>query len=97
MEKKHPQNTLAKKNIESSNKKVNDEQQISEIRSQLKLYYYLGHFGKKYYKYYKKGILSEKLEKDFSYDRIELAKEYLEEKGPLLVKKRKPNNNKQNN
>ena len=45
--------------------------------------------GDKYYKYYQDGKLDKKLEKYYSDTGIQLAKEYIEEKGPSLVLRRK--------
>lgn len=68
---------------------VNDVQQIRGLNGCLNLYFNLGYNDKKYYCLYRKGLLDKKLAKDYNEDEIELAKEYLEEKGPTLGKRRK--------
>ena len=67
--------------------KVDDKPRLDILQSRLKLYYDLGYNGKKYYKYLLKRKLDKKLKKYYNEEEIELAKEYLEEKGPTLVKK----------
>ena len=68
---------------------IDDIQQLEALKSKLKLYHDLGYNREKYYNYYKQGILEEEfLQRNYNKTDIELAKEYLEEKGPVLVKKR---------
>lgn len=69
--------------------KVDDLQQLKVLRDYLNLYYNLGFNGEKYYQYYQDGKLDEKLQKYYSDTGIQLAKEYIEEKGPSLVLRRK--------
>lgn len=71
---------------------VNDKEKLTSLRNYLSLFYDLGYNSDKYYKYYEQGILEEKLKKHYDEDGIQAAKKYLEEKGPVLSKKR--NNNK---
>ncbi len=71
---------------------VDDLQKLKELRSKLELYYILGYNDEKYYKYYQKGCLDEKLEKDYNEADIQLVKEYLEEKGTSLKKTRTTKN-----
>jgi len=54
----------------------------------LYLYYDLGYNGEKYYKYYLQGKLDRKLDKYYNDTGIEIAKEYLEENGPQLIKRK---------
>ena len=81
------------KNYEHENKnfrmvKINDEA-IKNLNSELKLYYSCGYNGKKYYKYYKKHKqLPKELIETFKNGEIEIIREFLEEKGPQLVKRR---------
>jgi len=70
---------------------VDDIQQLEELKSRLMLYNNLGSNRKKYLRYYKQGKLEQKMQKHYSETDIKLAKEFLEEKGPVLVRKR--NNN----
>ena len=67
---------------------VNDKQQLEALRSYLELYYVLGYDEKKLSRLYQQGRLDEKLQNYYDETEIELAKKYLEEKGPVLVKKR---------
>ncbi len=69
--------------------KVDDKKQLEALRSYLELYYDLGSNREKYYRYYQQGKLDKKLQKNYNETGIELAKEYLEEKGPMLVQKKK--------
>jgi hypothetical protein len=74
---------------------VDDKQQLNALKSYLSLYFDLGYNGEKYFRYLQQGRLDEKLRKYYTDTDIEVAKEYLEEKGPTLVKRKKSNN--QNN
>lgn len=69
---------------------INDLQQLRALRSWINLHYDLGYNGEKYYKYLLQGKLDRKLRGYYSEEKIETAKGYLEEKGPILVKKKKP-------
>ncbi len=71
---------------------VNDLERLRNFRSHMNLFYDLGYNGEKYYKYLQEGKLETKLSKHYTELGIGVAKEYLEEKGPTLVKKIKPNN-----
>ena len=70
--------------------KVEDLEELKALKSCLDLYYDLGYNGEKYYKYYLQGKLDNKLGRYYNDTGIEAAKEYLEEKGPTLVKKKNP-------
>ena len=67
--------------------KVDSEKELSDLKELSNLYYNCGYNEKKYYEYLKKGILAKKLEKKYTDKGIEKIEEYLEEKGPQLVKK----------
>lgn len=71
---------------------VDDLERLRAVKSWLNLYYDLGYNGEKYYDYYQKGKLNAKLGKHYNDKGIEAAKEYLEEKGPTLVKRKKTTN-----
>ena len=71
--------------------KVDDKQRLEALRSYLVLYNDLGYNREKYYRYYKQGKLDYELQKHYSENEIKLAKEYLEENGPVLAKKRSNN------
>jgi hypothetical protein len=60
----------------------------SFLKDTLYLYFDLGYNGEKYYKYYLQGKLDRKLDKYYNDTGIEIAKEYLEEKGPQFVKRK---------
>ena len=76
--------------------KVDDLQQLKILREYLNLYFDLGYNGQKYYQYYQRGQLDRKLQKYYSDTGIQKAKDYLEEKGPSLVLKKKNSNNRNN-
>ena len=80
--------TRDKENTKFRSTQVNDKQQLKALRSYLELYYVLGYDEKKLSRLYQQGRLDEKLKKYYDEAEIELAKNYLEEKGPVLVKKR---------
>ena len=80
--------TRNNENTEFRSTKVDDKQQLEALWDDLKLYYDLGANGEKYYRYYQQGKLDKKLQKYYSETGVELAKEYLEKKGPVLVRKR---------
>ena len=85
-------------------KLVDDKKQLEALRKLLETYYEIGYNSEKYYRYYQQGKLEEKLQSYYRYYpqgkmeeklqryysdlEIKLAKEYLEQKGPSLVKKR---------
>lgn len=79
--------TRANESTEFREVEVNDVQQIGDLKGISNLYFNLGYDDKKLYRLYRKGQLDKKLAKDYNEDEIELAKEYLEEKGPILEKK----------
>ena len=80
-----------KENTEFRSEKVNDLDELRDLRNCMSLYYNLGSNDKKYYKYYTQGKLDKKLQKEYDVISIEKAKKYFEEKGPTLVLKRKHN------
>ena len=81
--------TRDKENTEFKSAQVNDKEQLEALRSYLGLYYVLGYDERKLSRLYQKGRLDEKLQKYYDETEIELAKKYLDEKGPVLVKKKK--------
>ncbi len=66
---------------------VDDLKVLEDFKNLRQLYFDLGYNGEKYYKYYQNGILDNKLGEYYTEDGIEIAKQYLEEKGPTLTKK----------
>lgn len=76
-------------NTEFRTVKIDDSQQLKELKRWLNVYFDLGYNGKKYYRYYNKGILERKLNKIYSNDEINKAKEYLEKNKNLLTFKKK--------
>lgn len=66
---------------------VNDVEKLKQLKHSLELYRKLGYDLKKLYKYLENGTLEEKLNKSYSNDEIQLAKQFLEENGPKLIKK----------
>ena len=69
--------------------KVDDKKQLQTLKQYLNFYYDLGYNEEKYFKYYQQGKLDDKLRKRYNDTGVEAAKEYLEEKGPTLVKRKK--------
>ena len=69
--------------------KVNDLQQLENLKNYLQLYYDLGYNYKKYYKYFKKDKLAKKLEKDYTSRGIQLAMKYMENKDKSLTLNKK--------
>lgn len=88
-------NTLKKgKNIDKNNEKirvveVSDLELLKRLKKLLDLYFDLGYNEDAYYKYYQNNTLDANLSQDYNGAEIEIAKKYLEEKGPTLTKKRK--------
>ena len=88
-------NTLKKeKNIDKNNGKirvveVSDLELLKRLKKSLDLYFDLGYNEDAYYKYYQNNTLDANLSQDYNGAEIEIAKKYLEEKGPKLTKKRK--------
>ena len=93
VEEKEKLNTLKKQSIETEKKedfkivKVDDIEELKQLKNMLLLYYDLGFNPKKYYKLQQQGKLKERLAKKYSENEIKLVEQYLEEKGPTLVKK----------
>lgn len=67
-------------------KKIDDKYEINNLKAWMDFYYNLGYDEKKLLKYIRKGILDEKLKKDYTPVGIELVKEHFSDK--KLVKKR---------
>lgn len=61
---------------------------LRKLRKHINLLFDLGYNENKYYKYYEKDKLDKKLGKYYNEKQMEIAKEYFEEKGPTLVKKK---------
>lgn len=55
----------------------------------MNIYFDLGYNIEDYYKYFLNGKLEKKLQRHYNEPGIEIAKEFVEEKGPVLVKKKK--------
>ena len=62
---------------------------LKRLKKSLDLYFDLGYNEDAYYKYYQNNTLDANLSQDYNGAEIEIAKKYLEEKGPTLTKKRK--------
>jgi len=68
---------------------IDDKQEINNLYSHINLQQECSYNGLEYYKYYHKyGKLPKKLEKRYNEFGQEIIKEYLEEKGPRLIKNR---------
>lgn len=81
--------TRDNENTEFRTVEVDDKQRLRELEGISNLYFNLGYYDKKYYKLYRQGRLEKKLGQYYNEDEINLAKEYLEEKGPVLAKRNK--------
>lgn len=77
--------TVTKNFDELKRIKVNDKEALEALREKVLQYYHIGYNKKKFNKYYKNNELEEIVDKED----IELVKEILEEKGPILAKKKK--------
>lgn len=80
--------TKEKENTNFRTVTIDDSERLNVLKSYLDLYFELGYHGNKYYRYYQQNKLDRKLQKTFTEEGIQLAKEYLEEKGPIYSKKR---------
>ena len=68
---------------------VNDKELLENLKKQLELHYNIGYNSQKYFKYLENGILEEKLrDKKYTEEEIECISKYLEEKGPILSRKK---------
>ena len=68
--------------------KVDDLEVLNKLRNWLILYSNLGYNTEKYYRLHQKGKLEEKLKRDgYTEFACECAKEFIEEKGPVLTRK----------
>lgn len=71
--------------------KVNDLERLNALKSWITLYSNLGYCIEEYYKLWQKGELEKYLtDKGYTEIACECAKEYIEEKGPTLLKKKTP-------
>ena len=71
---------------------VDDAKQLEELEKRQKLYYHLGYNEKKYYQYYQNGQLDSKLEHKYGAEGVQVAEEYIKQKAPALVLRKKNNN-----
>ena len=69
--------------------KINDLEKLKQLRHKIELYYSLGYDIEKLYKYLENGTLEDKLNKSYNSEDIQLAKAFLEENGPTLIKRKK--------
>ena len=69
--------------------KVDDIDQLKQLKHSLELYRSLGYDIEKLYKYLENGTLEDKLNKSYNSEDIQLAKAFLEENGPTLIKRKK--------
>ena len=67
--------------------KVNDIKQLKKLKHYIELYYSLGYDIEKLYIHLKNGTLEDKLSKSYNSEDIQLAKAFLEENGPKLIKR----------
>lgn len=77
------------KNLEYRTEKVNDFERLEELKCLFDLYYQIGYEQEKYLAYYQKEILEKKLGTHYEDTDLERIKDYIEEKEPVLTKKRK--------
>ena len=69
--------------------KVNSIEQLKNLKNHLFNYYSLGTHEKELSEYYQQGILDDVLEEKYDEDEKVIIKKHFEEKGPMLVKRRK--------
>lgn len=81
------ENTKEKKDLIFTIMKINDLEKLKQLRHNIELYYSLGYDIEKLYKYLENGTLEDKLSKSYNSEDIQLAKNFLEENGPSLIKK----------
>ena len=67
--------------------KVNDIEHLKQLKHYIELYYSLGYDLEKIYKHLKNGTLEEFFNNSYNTDDIQLAKDFLEENGPKLIKR----------
>ena len=79
--------TLSEENKDFKANKVNGLEQLKSLKACLLLCERIAYNEKKWYKYYQEGKLDKKMEKYWNESGIEMAKDYFEEKGPVLSKK----------
>ena len=80
--------TKQKENKEFRVVKVNDLEQLKELRNNIAFYYDLGYNQEKFYKYFERGNLDKKLNSYYTEEGVKEAKEYIESTAPQLVKKK---------
>lgn len=83
------ENIRKNEKLELSQSKIDVEEELRILKGYLKLYYDLGYNEEEYYQCYLNGMLDEKLEKRYTDTGIQLAKDYLKEKGPKLTRKKR--------
>lgn len=81
--------TREHENREFRKEKIDNSLNENILNDLLSVSYDVGYNADKYYKYLQKGTLEKKLEKNYTEEGINFTKEYLEEKGPTLVKRKK--------
>lgn len=77
--------TVTKNTDELKRTKVDDKEALEALRERIIKYFAIGWKYRKFNKYYQNGELEEIVDKED----IELVKEFLEEKGPILSKRKK--------
>ena len=80
--------TKQKENKEFRVVKVNDLEQLKELRNNIAFYYDLGYNQEKFYKYFERDNLDKKLNSYYTEEGVKEAKEYIESTAPQLVKKK---------
>ena len=77
--------------VEFRDEKVKDLERLNTLKSWITLYSNLGYSIEEYYKLWQKGELEEQLtSKGYTELACERAKEYIEEKSPILLNKKTP-------
>jgi AAA15 family ATPase/GTPase len=79
-----------KENTKFISKKLNNSELIQNLKKELDMYYDLAYNIDEYYKNFEKGNLDDALTYYSNEDR-EVAKEFIEEKGPMIIRKKKGN------
>ena len=79
------------KSLKSESKNKSSIEYLKSLKKQIKIYYDLGYNNNKYKRQYKKGVLEHELSKNYDQEEIDIAKKYMEDEGPVLVKRKNRN------
>ena len=78
----------SKKDTETVSKLVDDKEELKKLKEELELYRDLGYNEDKYFSYYQKGKIYDRLSHMYDANEIEEAVRYFEKKEAVLIKKK---------